>query len=206
MNEAAEIVNKLLFSDDKAAVFAILDGASVGDLLSPLYEHQPEFECLYPGEVQPDIAEVAPYLVRLAPGSPFTAWVIAEGWGNHWGVFALFVDRRRAERRKQVVQNVTERRRKDRREREAPPEMSDMKRHFRRLLVVHDSMGKPLYFRYYDPRVLRVYLPTCNSTELTTLFGPFAYFLLEGGDTTTALQFALHDGGLTQSQHDIPQS
>ena len=35
------------------------------------------------------------------------------------------------------------------------------------------------YFRYYDPRVLRVYLPTCNARELQTVFGPVLRYLVE---------------------------
>ena len=44
--------------------------------------------CLYRGELQPDMAEVAPYLVKLDRDAPFTDWVLDRGWGNHWGVFA----------------------------------------------------------------------------------------------------------------------
>jgi hypothetical protein len=35
------------------------------------------------------------------------------------------------------------------------------------------AIHKPcLLFRYYDPRVLRVYLPSCRPSELETVFGP----------------------------------
>src|SRR5262249_54263324 len=36
-----------------------------------------------------------------------------------------------------------------------------VRKHLRRFLLVTDEEGEELYFRYYDPRVLRVYLPTC---------------------------------------------
>src|SRR5689334_3790444 len=74
--------------DGSLQTFAVLDGASIPELLDHLYgERRPEFDCLYRGDLAPDIAEVAPYLVRLEPETPFTDWCLAEGWGNHWGIF-----------------------------------------------------------------------------------------------------------------------
>ena len=61
----------------------------------------------------------------------------------------------------------------------APADLRTMRNHFRKLLTVYDPNGKPLLFRYYDPRVLRVYLPTCNAEELATIFGPINSYLLE---------------------------
>ena len=110
-----------------------------------LYGLQPEFACLYRGELAPDMAEVAPYLVRLEPATEFADWVVSGGWGKHWGVFAL-----------------------------AHATLREMRHHFRAFLTVYDPEGKPLLFRYYDPRVLRVYLPTCDARELETVFGPVA--------------------------------
>jgi uncharacterized protein DUF4123 len=147
-------VRQHLFDDDAQQPYAVLDGASIPDLLDHLYgDERPEFACLYPGEVTPDLAEVAPYLVRLEPDADFTAWVLEEGWGHHWGIFA-------------VARGTTR----------------TVRQHLRRFLIVHDSTGKPLYFRYYDPRVLRVYLPTCNAEELKDFFGPVSTFVLEDED------------------------
>src|SRR5882672_5907963 len=77
----------VLFSKDETPVFAVLDGASIPDLVKSLYEHEPEYCCLYRGELQPDMASVAPYLVRLESGSEFSEWLLREGWGAHWGIF-----------------------------------------------------------------------------------------------------------------------
>ena len=61
--------------------------------------------------------------------------------------------------------------------------------HLRTFLKVYGPDLKPLYFRYYDPRVLRVYLPTCNDQELQTVFGPVLRYLLEDEDPATLLKF-----------------
>lgn len=151
-----------LFADPHASVFAVLDGASVPGLLNALYEHKPESICLYRGELQPDIAHVAPYLVRLEENSRFTTWVIEQGWGKHWGIFAV-----------------------------THADLTALRQHFRRFLTVHDSKGNPLLFRYYDPRVLRVFLPTCNQEELKAMFGPVERYLMEGESPEELLQFRL---------------
>jgi hypothetical protein len=165
-----------LFADRTANVFAVLDGASIPDLLDMLYEHYPEFICLYRGELEPDIAEVAPYLVRLEQNSPITKWILERGWGNHWGIFAI-----------------------------TQVDLTALRQHFRRFLTVHDEQGAPMLFRYYDPRVLRVYLPTCNAEELKTVFGPVGRYVLEGNRPEELLQFHLNNGAMVQEQQSLLQ-
>lgn len=169
--ERAEAVLDALFSEEAANVYAVLDGASVEGLVPRLYDARPEFECLYRGELEPDMAEVAPYLVRLDPEAEFAEWVVREGWGRHWGVFAA-----------------------------ADADLRDVRRHLRTLLTVYDPAGRPLLFRYYDPRVLRLYLPTCTAEELRTVFGPLSCFLAEDGDPGTLLRFQLAGDALRREE------
>src|SRR5947208_2895840 len=86
---AAPELGPIIFGQGDVPVYAILDGASAPDLVKKLYEYEPEYCCLYRGELQPDIAVVAPYLVHLESGSEFVNWVLLEGWGAHWGTFFL---------------------------------------------------------------------------------------------------------------------
>jgi hypothetical protein len=165
-----------LFSEEAANLYAILDGASVPGLLPKLYELQPEFECLYRGELKPDMAEVAPYLVRLEPDADFTFWIIEKGWGKHWGIFLA-----------------------------SDADLRVMRRHFRTFLIIYGPDGKPLYFRYYDPRVLRLYLPTCNGKEINTIFGPVACYLLEGEDPNLVLRFEADGDSLRQRKISLDE-
>jgi hypothetical protein len=157
-----QVLLKNLFPDDgETHTYAILDGASIPDLLDKLYaDPRPEFVCLYRGELEPDMAEVAPYLVRLKPDEPFAKWVTAEGWGRHWGIFAL-----------------------------SKADLKTVRKHFRTFLMVKDPDGKKLYFRYYDPRVFRVYLPTCNKAETATVFGPVGHYIFEDENPGKLLRF-----------------
>jgi len=165
-----------LFAPDDANVFAVLDGASVPDLLDRLYAPDaPEWECLYRGELAPDMAEVAPYLVALEPDHDFTDWLLAKGWGAHWGIFAT-----------------------------GPGELFDLRQHFRRFLRVAGPEGESLYFRYYDPRVLRVYLPTCNAEELAELFGEvLGSYMMEDEAAAGVLRFQNESGQLKQTEHPL---
>ena len=54
--------------------------------------------------------------------------------------------------------------------------------HLRTFLKVYGPDLTPLYFRYYDPRVLRTYLPTCNEQEMRTVFGPVLRYIVEDED------------------------
>lgn len=54
----------------------------------------------------------------------------------------------------------------------ASADLRALRRHFRRFLTVHDPDHRPVYFRFYDPRVLRPFLDACDRKEITEFFGP----------------------------------
>ena len=155
-----------LFADPETNVFAVLDGASVPDLPQELWEREPEHVCLYRGQLDPDMAATAPYLVRLEDRSAFTDWVLTQGWGKHWGVFAI-----------------------------TPPDadLRSMRLHLRRFLMVKGPDGEQLYFRYYDPRVLRVYLPTCDGDDLDIVCGPVRAYVMEAEEPDGLVRY-VRDG------------
>ncbi len=135
------------------SVYAVLDGARDDRIYKAVYESRLEYECLFAGELPYQLTLAAPYLVRLDAAAPFTRWLLEEGFGRSFGVFAW-----------------------------SGADIEALRRHFRRLLQVKDEDGKKLYFRFYDPRVLRVYLPTCSSSELKEVFGPVGRFVVEGAE------------------------
>lgn len=174
VRQNAETVRTSLFQESGAGVYAVVDGASVEGLLDQLAVHQAEFECLYRGELTPDVAEVAPYLVRLEESSAFTDWLLENGWGNHWCIFAL-----------------------------CEQDLAAVRRHCRRLLTVHGPEGRPMLFRFYDPRVLRSYLPLCDETETKTMFGPVAAYIQEGDTPDQLIRFELDGGALVTRKKDL---
>jgi hypothetical protein len=157
-----------------AHIYAIVDGAREDRIYPALVKSEGEYCCLYRGELDPDLAAAAPYLVKVQQDAPFTNWLITHGWGESWGVFL-----------------------------KSGVGLNELRRHFRRFLMVYDHTGKPLYFRYYDPRVLRTYLPTCNPSDLATLFGPVNRYYVEGEDRNSLIEYGVREAKLTQRTHRL---
>lgn len=51
--------------------------------------------------------------------------------------------------------------------------------HLRELFLATDAEDHKYFFRFYDPRVLREYLPTCTGGELNEFFGPVLRILCD---------------------------
>ena len=77
------------------------------------------------------------------------------------------------------------------------PDASRLRHHLKGFLRVRSEAGQKMIFRYYDPRVLRAYLPTCNAAELKTVFGSIRRFVVEAEDPAEVLEFGF-DGSRLQ--------
>jgi len=173
-----ESLVKYLFSQPATNAYAVLDGASVEQLPQLLWEHEPENICLYRGELEPDIAATAPYLVKLEYDHPFTRLVCEQGWGKHWGIYIITP---------------------------ADVDIRVLRQHFRKFLMVYDPDGKLIYFRYYDPRVLRAYLPTCNAEDINIIFGPIGSYVLEDEDSSMLQRFTSDGKKVSTEKVNITQ-
>ena len=148
--------------------YVILDGAQNQTLLGALHAAgAPPWRCLFTGQLEPDMAVVAPYLVELEPSSAFTRRLLAEGWGQNWGVFLT--------------------------SRLALPALW---RHVRQQVHVYGPNLESLYFRFYDPRVMRNYLPTCAAPQLAEFCGPVDFYIAEAEEPARAHAWSLADGKL----------
>ncbi|HEX2210575.1 MAG TPA: DUF4123 domain-containing protein [Longimicrobium sp.] len=78
-------------------------------------------------------------------------WIVADLWTEPWGIFAV-----------------------------ADEDLEAVRRHFRRFLLVQAPDGDQWYFRFYDPRVLPVFITHCTDRELVEVWGPLK-FLVVGG-------------------------
>jgi hypothetical protein len=135
-------------------LFAVLDAARSDRLLRLLRTSIDPFMSLYEGLRSEIEEDVAPYLVRFERASRLLPRVLAEGWGRSWGIHL---------------------------ESDAP--LGEVRAHRRRLLVAtRESDRRPMYFRFYDPRVLRAFLPIATARQRGGLFGPVQRYLAEGPD------------------------
>jgi hypothetical protein len=149
----------------RMAVFAIIDGARDPRIYDAVKGTFLPKDCLYSGDLPWQLQITAPYVVQLDRDDRFTRYLIDTGWGNSWATFLR-----------------------------TETSIKQLRRHLRQFLRVRDEAGRRLIFRYYDPRILRVYLPTCRPAELDTFFGAISAFIAEGAAPGEILEFRNEPG------------
>ena len=154
---------------ERRDIWMIADAARDRQVFRLLLECHLNYSCLYSGTLPPALEIAAPYLIQLDYEYPDTRRLIQHAWGNNWGVFLR-----------------------------SDTSLEKLRRHLRTFLMVRDPAGQRLLFRYYDPRILRVYLPTCNEEELRRVFGPIHRFWSESKTPGHMLDFGRHRGKLVQ--------
>jgi len=155
----------------RMGVWVILDGARDQRIYGAVHGSYAEKCCLYSGTLPWQLQMAAPHLVRLEKDDRFTDYVLDHGWGHSWGIYLR-----------------------------TETDIKVLRRHLRGFLRVRDRAGRRLIFRYYDPRVMRVYLPTCTKEELRTVYGPITNYICEGEDGASILDFAFDGLTLAEKQ------
>jgi hypothetical protein len=148
-------------------MWMIVDAARDRRIFSLLLQCHLEYSCLYSGTLSPELKLADPYLVQLDYDYEDTRRLITQAWGRSWGIFLR-----------------------------CDTSLEKLRRHLRGFLTVQDYSGRRLVFRYYDPRVLRVYLPTCTVQELRTVFGPIESFCMEDETPESMLEFGFEGARL----------
>ena len=135
-------------------LYAVLDASRDERIAVLLRESIDEHASLYEGLPGHVLADVAPYLVRFTRPSRLLEALITEGWGRHWGIFLT-----------------------------ASLGFREVRRHLRHFLMVLDeSTDTRVYFRFYDPSILREFLPIATARQRAQLHGELSAFLMEGED------------------------
>ena len=136
------------------AEYLLLDAAKAGpQAMEEAKKRCPDHRSLFKETKDPFLLHYAPYLFQPDPETEFLTWLIREGWGKSWAVFI----------KTQVDFDV-------------------LHQHFRKFITVKTESGKVFYFRFYDPRVLRTFLPSCSVEQLAEFFGPVKAYTCEDAD------------------------
>jgi hypothetical protein len=69
---------------------------------------------------------------------------------------------------------------------ESPLSQEELRRHFRRFLMVEGPEGKSLYFRFYDPRVIQLFYESTTQATAKRFFGPLRRLILPTAQETWA--------------------
>lgn len=174
MSDSERIIESLWGTDPKADVYAILDCARDPRVHPWIHRRALDFTSLYRGPVAPVLDRNAPYLVHLYRTSKWTRELFDLSWGKSWGIYL----------------------------RTTQP-MEKLRLHFRRMLRVKNERGGKMLFRFYDPRVLRVFLPTCEPPELKFVIGNAGTFFVESEDAAAWLRFAFTGAELLSERLEV---
>ena len=130
--------------------YLLLDGAQIDDLMQILYQLEPvpEFHRLYDGTRYAELAEVGPVLITTDHSS-----LLSQHFKEHWSTTAGATLNSRA-RTDELIQHLSS--------------------------LVHASVsgGVSVLFRYYDPRILHLWLTDMNDGQRNTALGPVEQFQL----------------------------
>ena len=160
-----------LLAKDFQPLYALLDASREPSVLKVILESKEEYQSLYEGAPGAQLTHFAPYLVRVPQKSALLDALVHQAWSKSWGVFLT-----------------------------SDTPFKDLRTHFRHFLTVKLPDGQQVYFRYYDPRVLRLFLPTCLPEETNQFFGPVKHFLIEADNPATALHFTRGPKGAAQKE------
>lgn len=150
-------------------LYGILDLARAPQLCDHVERLAPaSAACLFEGKLDPMVARASPHLVELASGDPLTAAWRSVGWGRSWGILLM--------------------------SREPLSFVRRRLRHFTQARLP-DGQG-PVLFRFWDPRVFRVYMPLVEQDALPPWFEGIERYVCESEDGRAAQSYALEGGAL----------
>ena len=161
-------------------LFTVLDAARDGRVQDLLQSSRLRYEPLFDRDAADQVAPHAPALVELGQGgtsgvgpdaNAFLEALLRSGWGRGWGIFCT-----------------------------SGAPLDEILTHFRSFLLVRTKEQRPLYFRFYDARLLRAFLPACEPQELSAIFGPIASYLVESDRPDTMLAFSPGADGLVTAR------
>jgi len=154
-----------------AAWFAVIDAAQDDTARGLARSSGLRMQSLYAGELGARLDHVAPHLSTFALEGQFADWLFTRWDGNH-GI---------------LLQSTAA--------------FDKVRRHLRKFLLVKDEGGKKYRFRFYDPRVLRSFLPSCAPAEAREFFGPVAKYYAAGRSGQSVLTFEWRRERLTMRDH-----
>ncbi|MEL6478030.1 MAG: DUF4123 domain-containing protein [Pseudomonadota bacterium] len=162
VDRAKTALERALYADPDLYAYAVVDGAQNPELPAILSRRKAGHHCLFVGDLDREVAAVAPYLVPLPEDSDLLDFLFHEGWGRRWAIYLT-----------------------------SPRKILDLRKHMRTLTLAEMPDGETVFFRFYDPSALRSILPLLTDHQRSLFFGreAVASFYCEGEDPGEVLQF-----------------
>nr|WP_253938353.1 DUF4123 domain-containing protein [Hahella sp. HN01] len=140
-------------------MYSIVDCAADGRLYKEIKKSGCRNSSLFWENSDQELISNSPHLVALSDCG-LSSFLFEYGWGNNWAIYIA-----------------------------SDQPFAEVAHHFRKISKVRGPKGENWFFRYYDPRVLRVILPTLDSQQKNRVFGRIGAFWLEDSDPQIALKF-----------------
>lgn len=131
-------------------LYGIVDSARNDEVFRYLVTGDVRYKSLFEDTMDVQSYGVSGFLVECKKESPLFQWMTTDAWGDNSSIFFT-----------------------------SKASFEDLFSHFQKFNRVYLEGDDVVLFRYYDPRVLRNYLPTCNQVEIETFFGEVGSFFAE---------------------------
>lgn len=128
----------------KPADFVLIDAALWGDEIEVAKGFHSNFRSLFRGEAGEELSNVAPLLFSVEPQSDFANWLKYQIGKDPENRRVLWIS--------------------------SSATLDGLRKHFRRFLRVKKEDGGYMFFRLYDPVVLKYVLPNLNKEQCSELF------------------------------------
>lgn len=123
--------------------YAVIDSAAVPGIINLAEADGLEARCLFTGDMEDDLGEVAPWIISLRPKTALTRYLFTEGRGP-WQLW-----------RKPPILLV-----------QTAASLDDLRAHLRKFTRVRTEDGAWLFFRFWEPPVLRTLRKDALKSEL----------------------------------------
>jgi hypothetical protein len=165
VNPMINNVSRALWATQKehaGSMYVIIDTARAPVIYPKVAISNNRKACLLLGDQARKLATVAPYVIQLGENDSLSQWLFSQGWGKSWCIFV-----------------------------ESAASFVQVRNHVRSFFRVTDDTGKQLFFRYYDPRVLRDFFPTCDPQQLCNMFGPVRRYVMESETGNEMMEYTV---------------
>ena len=158
-------------------LYGVLDCSRAPELYEHVGRLSPESaDCLFAGRIAEEVRAVSPHVVELAPTDPLSRLWRTRGWGQAWGI--LFSSRANL------------------------PTVRRRLRHFTQAKLPGGT--GPVLFRFWDPRVFRVYMPLVEPADVAAWFKDIDRYIVETEDGKGSLRYAMKGGALVSDAGPPP--
>ncbi|AYM84329.1 DUF4123 domain-containing protein [Agrobacterium tumefaciens] len=159
-----------------ARLYAVVDASRARMIIPPALQAMTDkVACLYRGNALEEFGDDTAWVAEMTSDESVLQWLIDKGFGRRWSVFLRTAHA-----------------------------LEDVVRHLRKFTVVKDSEGTIHFFRYYDPRTLRQYLPVLTSEQAAVFFKGIECFYCENDLKAGELLKFRFEGGIVHRAIAVP--